>query len=66
MPLEVACHGSFSLVYLTAVLAVVMMWRGLWGLRDDYVWSKKPRLRYWATFIVGFAIITPFLVLVPL
>jgi len=66
MPPGVACNGSFSLVYLVAVLAVVMMWRGLWGLPDEYVWPKRPRLSYWATFIVGFAIITPFLVLVPL
>jgi succinate dehydrogenase hydrophobic anchor subunit len=56
----------FPLVYLVAVFAVVMMWRGLWGLLDEYVWPKRPRLSYWATFIVGFAIITVFLALVPL
>lgn len=53
-------------IYLIAVVAVVMMWRGLWGLLDEYVWPKKPKLSYWVTFIIGFVIITAFLTLVPL
>lgn len=42
------------LLYLVAVVAVVMMWRGLSGLLDEYVWPKNPRRSYWATFIIGF------------
>ena len=45
------------LLYLVAVVAVVMMWRGLWGLLDEYVLPKNPRLSYWSTFIVGFVLI---------
>ena len=28
------------LLYLIAVVAVVAMWRGLWGLMDIYLWPK--------------------------
>jgi succinate dehydrogenase hydrophobic anchor subunit len=44
-------------LYLVAVIAVVMMWRGLWGLLDEYVWPKNPRRSYWVTFIIGFLLI---------
>jgi hypothetical protein len=53
------------LVYLVAVVAVVMMWRGLWGLFDEYLWPKNPKLSYWVTFIAGFAILASFLALNP-
>jgi len=53
------------LVYLIAVVAVVMMWRGLWGLLDEYVWPKNPKRSYWFTFIVGFVILIAFLALLP-
>ena len=52
------------LIYLTAVVAVVMMWRGLWGLLDEYVWPKNPRRSYWSTFILGFILIVIVLALV--
>jgi len=48
---------TMVLIYLTAVVAVVMMWRGLWGLLDEYVWPKNPRRSYWSTFILGFILI---------
>jgi succinate dehydrogenase hydrophobic anchor subunit len=48
---------TMVLIYLTAVVAVVMMWRGLWGLLDEYVWPKNPRRSYWSTFIIGFVLI---------
>jgi hypothetical protein len=51
------------LLYLVAVVAVVMMWRGLWGLLDEYVWPKNPRRSYWTTFIVGFVLIVMVLAL---
>lgn len=48
---------STLFLYLVAVIAVVMMWRGLWGLLDEYVWPKNPRRSYWVTFIIGFLLI---------
>jgi Mg2+ and Co2+ transporter CorA len=52
------------LTYLTAVVAIVMTWRGLWGLMDEYLWPKNPRRSYWASFIIGFIIIVIVLALV--
>jgi len=48
---------TILILYLVAVTAVVMMWRGLWGLLDEYVWPKNPKLSYWSTFIIGFVLI---------
>jgi hypothetical protein len=60
--IEMAAVMMF-LLYLVAVVAVVMMWRGLWGLLDEYVWPKNPRRSYWTTFIVGFVLIVMVLAL---
>jgi len=54
---------AMILLYLVAVVAVVMMWRGLWGLLDEYVWPKNPRRSYWLTFVVGFVLIVTVLAL---
>ena len=54
------------LIYLVALFIIVMMWRGLWGLLDEYVLPKNPKLSYWITFIIGFVLIAAFLLLVPL
>lgn len=45
------------LVYLLAVVAVVMMWRGLWGLLDLYLWPENPKRSNLVSFIVGFVLI---------
>jgi hypothetical protein len=45
------------LLYLIAVVAVVAMWRGLWGLMDIYLWPNNPKRSNWASFIIGFIII---------
>lgn len=52
------------LLYLVAVVAVVAMWRGLWGLMDIYLWPKNPKRSNWASFLIGFVIITLVLALV--
>ncbi|MCL5429264.1 MAG: hypothetical protein M1347_05620 [Chloroflexi bacterium] len=44
-------------LYLIAVVAVVAMWRGLWGLMDLYLWRNNPKLSYWVSFVIGFVII---------
>jgi hypothetical protein len=45
------------LLYLVAVVAVVAMWRGLWGLMDIYLWPDNPKRSNWASFIIGFVTI---------
>ena len=52
------------LIYLVAVVVVIMMWRGLWGLMDEYLWPNNRKLSYWVTFIVGFVLIVLFLAIV--
>ena len=52
------------LLYLVAVVAVVAMWRGLWGLLDIYLWPKNPKRSNWVSFITGFVIILVVLALV--
>jgi hypothetical protein len=54
------------LVYLVAVVAVVMMWRGIWGLMDEYLWPQKPKLSYWMSFLTGFAAIIALLAVISL
>ncbi len=51
----------FPLIYLIAIIAVNMMWRGLWGLMDEYILPDRPKLSNWVTFIVGIVIMTVFL-----
>jgi hypothetical protein len=52
-------------LYLIAVVAVVAMWRGLWGLMDIYLWPNNPKMSNWVSFIVGFvALVFLFAVLV--
>lgn len=52
-----AVMSSNPLVYLIAVVAIVLMWRGLWGLMDQYIFPKNPKLSYWLSFVVGFLIL---------
>ncbi|MEW6592630.1 MAG: hypothetical protein AB1305_02960 [Candidatus Hadarchaeota archaeon] len=53
------------LVYLGGVIAVVMLWRGLWGLMDIYLFPNNRKKSYWASFIIGLVIIMIFLALLP-
>ncbi|HLC00690.1 MAG TPA: hypothetical protein VJL33_05180 [Candidatus Bathyarchaeia archaeon] len=41
-------------LYLVAVVAVVAMWRGLWGLMDIYLWPNNPKRSNAASFVIGF------------
>ena len=45
------------LLYLAGIVAVVMMWRGIWGLGDLYLWPKSPKLSYWVSFVAGLIVI---------
>jgi hypothetical protein len=45
------------LLYLVAVVAIVAMWRGLWGLMDIYLWPDNPKRSNWVSFIIGFVTI---------
>jgi hypothetical protein len=42
------------LLALIGVVAVVAVWRGLWGLMDIYLWPNNPKRSNWVSFIVGF------------
>ncbi len=42
------------LLALIGVVAVVAVWRGLWGLMDIYLWPENPKRSNWVSFIVGF------------
>jgi hypothetical protein len=45
--------SMLPIIYLVGVVAVVMMWRGIWGLGDLYLWPKNPKRSYWVSFILG-------------
>lgn len=53
-------------LYIIAVVAVVAMWRGLWGLMDIYLWPDNPKKSNWASFIIGFVIIAIALAIITL
>ena len=46
------------LLTLIGVVAVVAVWRGLWGLMDIYLWPDNPKRSNWVSFIVGFVTLT--------
>ena len=51
-------------LYLVAVVSVVAMWRGLWGLMDIYLWPNNPKRSNTASFIIGFVALVAVLALV--
>ncbi|MCW4043294.1 MAG: hypothetical protein NWE90_06180 [Candidatus Bathyarchaeota archaeon] len=51
-----------SVIYVIVILAVVMIWRGLWGLLDEYLWPNRPKLSYLVSLIIGLILITILLV----
>ncbi len=53
------------LVYLVLVVAVVMVWRGVWGLLDEYLLPQNPKLSYWISFIIGLVLLLILLPFVP-
>jgi len=55
----------FVFIYLMAVVAAVMVWRGVWGLLDVYLWPDNPKRSYWASAIIGIILFTIFLIWLP-
>jgi len=53
------------LIYLCIVLAVVMVWRGMWGLLDEYLWPKNPKRSYFASLLIGIIMLGIILTLIP-
>jgi hypothetical protein len=45
------------LIYIAGIVAVVIMWRGIWGLGDIYIYPKNPKLSYWVSFIAGLIVV---------
>lgn len=39
------------------VLAIIMLWRGVWGLLDLYLFPGSPLLSYLVSIGLGFAIL---------
>jgi len=52
------------LLYVIGVVAVVSIWRGLWGLMDIYLWPNNPKRSNWASFIIGLVIVAVVLALI--
>ena len=53
-------------LYIIAVVAIVMMWRGIWNLLDLYLLPKNPKLSNWISLLLGLALIALVLLLAPL
>jgi hypothetical protein len=53
-------------LYVIAVVAIVMMWRGIWNLLDLYLLPKNPKLSNWISLLLGLALIALVLILAPL
>ena len=53
------------LLYFALVVAVVMVWRGVWGLLDEYLLPQNPKLSYWISFIIGLVLLLIILPFVP-
>jgi hypothetical protein len=46
----------FTTVLLT-VIAVVFVWRGIWGLTDTFLFPEEPTLSYLVSIFVGLVIL---------
>ena len=53
-------------LYIIAVVAMVMVWCGIWNLLDLYLLPKNPKLSNWISSLLGFALIALVLLLAPL
>jgi len=51
-------------IYILAVLSVVMVWRGMWGLLDEYLWPKNPKRSYAASLLIGLVMLGIILTLI--
>jgi succinate dehydrogenase hydrophobic anchor subunit len=47
------------------LVAIVLMWRGLWGLLDEYLLPKNRKLSYWISSLLGLALIAAVLLSTP-
>lgn len=45
------------LYLLSAGIALVVLWRGVWGLLDLYLFPDDPLLSYLTSFVVGLALL---------
>ena len=53
-------------LYVIAVVAIVMVWRGIWNLLDLYLLPKNPKLSNWISLLLGLALFALVLILAPL
>lgn len=48
-------HGT--LYYLITSVGLIMVWRGVWGLSDVYLFPGDYLLSHLASLLIGFAIV---------
>ncbi|NIO44031.1 MAG: hypothetical protein GTN36_00555 [Candidatus Aenigmarchaeota archaeon] len=49
-------HQIMFAVLIT--FAVVAVWRGFWGLMDEYLFPENYQLSLWVSLIIGLVILT--------
>ncbi|MDP7282296.1 MAG: hypothetical protein QF475_01500 [Candidatus Undinarchaeales archaeon] len=42
---------------LIIIFAVISIWRGVWGLSDQYLLPSKPILSLWVSLLIGIIIL---------
>lgn len=42
---------------VVVILAIIMLWRGVWGLLDEFLFPGSPVLSYLASFGLGILIL---------
>ena len=38
---------------IIVILAIIMLWRGVWGLLDQYLFPESPVISYLVSFALG-------------
>lgn len=45
------------LITICLVVAIVSLWRGIWGLSDKYLFQENEVLSYFASIVIGLIIL---------
>jgi hypothetical protein len=46
------------IVAIALVVAIISLWRGIWGLSDLYLFQDNVVLSYFASIVIGLAILS--------
>ncbi len=44
-------------IAICLVVAIVSLWRGIWGLSDNYLFRENEVLSYFASIVIGLVIL---------